>query len=114
MHSLQFIIGMILMLIGFAMNYTADRTLLQLRRLDSGYQIPYGGMFEHVSSPHYLGEIIEWVGYSLAGNGNLASISFVVFTACNLIPRALAQHQWYQQRFKDYPLHRKAVIPLIL
>ncbi|HCB40998.1 MAG TPA: 3-oxo-5-alpha-steroid 4-dehydrogenase, partial [Gammaproteobacteria bacterium] len=61
----------------------------------------------------YLGEIITWSGFALA-SWSLAGLSFVVFTMANLVPRALANHRWYQETFSDYPKDRRAVIPYIL
>ena len=51
-----------------------------------------GFLFEYVSCANYLGEIIEWFGYALAC-WNIAGLSFVVFTVCNLIPRAMQHHR---------------------
>lgn len=41
-------------------------------------------------------------------------MAFLVFTAANLIPRAIAHHAWYQSAFVDsYPVERKAIIPFL-
>jgi hypothetical protein len=32
----------------------------------------------------------------------------------NLLPRALAHHRWYKQRFPEYPSERKAIFPFLL
>ncbi len=40
--------------------------------------------------------------------------SFAAWTAANLVPRAIAHHRWYRQRFPDYPPERKALIPGLL
>jgi 3-oxo-5-alpha-steroid 4-dehydrogenase 1 len=46
---------------------------------------------------------------------NLPALSFAVWTAVNLIPRALDHHKWYKSYFKEeYPKQRKAVIPFLL
>lgn len=37
-----------------------------------------------------------------------------VWTAVNLVPRALAHHRWYREHFEDYPRQRKALIPFVL
>ena len=37
-----------------------------------------------------------------------------MFTLCNLLPRALANHRWYRARFADYPKERCALIPCLL
>jgi 3-oxo-5-alpha-steroid 4-dehydrogenase 1 len=34
-----------------------------------------------------------------------------VWTFANLAPRAWSHHKWYHEKFSDYPLDRKALIP---
>ena len=58
----RFIIGTIIFITGFLINRQSDRILTELRNDGKGYQIPQKGLFRYVSSPHYLGEIIEWTG----------------------------------------------------
>ena len=60
-----------------------------------------------------VGEIIEWLGFSIAA-WNLTAFSFALYTMANLIPRAMDHHRWYHSKFEDYPKNRKAVIPYIL
>jgi hypothetical protein len=36
-----------------------------------------------------------------------------VWTAANLVPRAVANHRWYREKFSEYPARRKALIPLL-
>jgi 3-oxo-5-alpha-steroid 4-dehydrogenase 1 len=131
---------------GVAMNLQSDAILRSLRRPtaqttkttnapcppkpspNSHYKIPRGGMFEYVSAPHFLGEIIEWTGFAIMNQGSLATISFAAFTAANLIPRALTHHAWYRETFgvssdkengrdndddNRYPRRRKAIIPFL-
>jgi hypothetical protein len=104
---------MINMLLGASLAFTSDRMLLQLRRTGT-YHIPRGGLFDLVSAPHFLGEILEWFGFAMAADFSLAAVSFFLWTCANLIPRALAQQEWYHQRFKDYSKNRKAIIPFWL
>ena len=54
-----------------------------------------------------------WTGWAIA-TWSLAGLSFAVFTAANLVPRALANHRWYRETFPDYPRTRRAVIPWLL
>ncbi|VDM71373.1 unnamed protein product [Strongylus vulgaris] len=70
-------------------------------------------MFEYVSGANFLGEIIEWTGYAIASR-SLPAIAFAIFTACNIGPRAIHHHQWYLNKFQDYPKERKALIPFLL
>ena len=69
--------------------------------------------FEWVSCPNYLGEMTEWAGWALA-TWSLPGLAFAAYTAANLAPRALAHHDWYRERFPDYPPRRRALIPYLL
>lgn len=117
----RFIGGALLFVAGYSINLHSDQILLRLRRAASGaargradgdYQIPRGGAFELVSCPNYLGELIEWSGWALA-TWSLPGLSFAVWTAANLVPRAWTHHRWYRSRFPDYPARRRAVIPFV-
>ncbi|MBM4468809.1 3-oxo-5-alpha-steroid 4-dehydrogenase, partial [Rhodococcus hoagii] len=72
--------------------------------------IPMGGGFRFVSSPAYLGELIAWAGFALL-TWSLAGVVIFLITAGNLIPRAIATHKWYRDKFVEYPGDRKALIP---
>jgi len=65
----------------------------------SHYAIPRGGLFDYVSSPHYFGELLEWTGFCIASDFSMASLSFVVWSAANLVPRAIHTHKWYHETF---------------
>ena len=107
------IIGLIIFFFGMYINRSSDNKLISLRQENKEYQIPNGGMFKYISCPNHFGEIVEWMGFAIIVL-NLGSLSFVLWTAFNLIPRALNHHNWYKNYFKDYPEDRKAVIPFIL
>lgn len=111
MTSPQFLGGAALFLIGAAINLDADTRLLNLRKPgETGYKIPQGGLFRFISCPNLFGEVVEWVGFALMG-WNIATLSFAVWTAANLLPRAIDHHRWYLKQFPDYPRERRAVIP---
>jgi len=107
----RFVIGAALFAAGFATHVRADRLLARLRAPgETQYKIPRGFLFEHVSCPNYLGEIVEWIGWALAA-WSLAGLSFASWTIANLAPRALAHHRWYRETFPDYPPVRRAIVP---
>jgi protein-S-isoprenylcysteine O-methyltransferase Ste14 len=108
----RFIIGLIIFAIGFLINRQSDKILSSLRNNGKGYQIPQKGVFKYVSSPHYLGEIIEWTGWAIL-TWSPAGLAFAVFTFANLAPRAISHHKWYKDEFEDYPKNRKILIPFI-
>ncbi len=110
----RFLVGAALFAFGYSLNRSSDRRLQNLRAPgETGYKIPRGGAFELVSCPNYLGELIEWLGWAVA-TWSLAGLSFAVFTAANLIPRALSHHRWYREQFPDYPSKRRAMLPFVL
>lgn len=109
----RFLVGLAIFLAGAATNIWADNRLIALRNGDSGYNIPRGGLFAWISCPNLLGEIVEWFGFAIMC-WNLPALSFAVWTAANLVPRALSHHAWYRSHFMDYPRGRRAVIPFLL
>lgn len=110
----RFLVGMCLFVCGFVINIYSDNVLIHLRRdSNTGYAIPRGGLYRWISCPNYFGELIEWCGWALL-TWSMAGLVFAVWTAANLVPRALSNHRWYKQQFQDYPSSRKAIVPLIL
>ena len=105
------------------------------------YRIPRGGLFEFVSSPHYLCEIIVYFGLALVAGSNCVlpavgaclsgeiiqdadsdtAISLkiltlwggVLATTCvNLYASAVETHAWYRAKFVEaYPASRTALVP---
>ncbi|ETL94307.1 hypothetical protein F441_08001 [Phytophthora nicotianae CJ01A1] len=110
----SFYAGVALFVFGLSMNIYSDQILINLRKPgESEYKIPYGGLFEYVSSPNYFSELLEWTGWTLLSQSP-AGLSFAVYTATNLVPRALSNHRWYQDKFRgEYPTNRKAILPFL-
>lgn len=110
----RFFTGLAIFVVGMAMNVSSDYALLELKsKGGGGYKIPRGGLFELVSCPNYLGEVLEWFGWSLV-NWSWSAFGFFLFTSSNLIPRGVSNHKWYLDKFaEEYPKNRKAVIPFI-
>lgn len=110
--SLQFIGGFALFIAGFYIHLKSDHILINLRKTNKGYVIPNEFLFKYVSSPNYLGEMMEWLGFAIMTNA-LSAWCFWVWTVANLFPRALANYRWYKSKFEDYPKDRKILIPRI-
>jgi 3-oxo-5-alpha-steroid 4-dehydrogenase 1 len=109
----RFIAGAALFFGGFVLSCSSDLILRGLRRPgEKGYEIPRGGGFRWVTSPNYLGELLQWTGWSLAG-WSLAGLTILAVSAANLVPRALRNHRWYRERFSEYPPERKALVPYV-
>lgn len=110
--NINFIMGLLFFIIGVSINVNADNILIKIRNQNKGYQIPNGKLYNFISCPNYLGEMIEWIGFALMC-WSLPSLLFAIWTIANLFPRAIAQHKWYKEKF-NYPKDRKAIIPFIL
>ena len=109
-----FVVGVLLFAVGLATHVLTDRALRRQRLAANGaYVAPQGRLFGLVSCPNYLGEMIEWSGWALA-TFSLPGLVFALWTAANLVPRALAHHRWYRAHFANYPEARKAIIPYLL
>lgn len=108
-----FIVGALLFAAGMVINWRADHLLINLRKPgETDYKIPRGFLFDYISSPNLFGEIIEWTGYAIMA-WNLPALTFMVWTFANLVPRAKNHHDWYKNKFLDYPKERKAVFPFL-
>lgn len=110
----RFLIGVAVFALGYAINRQADRILLGLRAPgETGYKIPRGGFYRFISCPNYFGELVEWCGWALLTYSQ-PGLFFALFTAANLVPRAISHHRDYHRRFPDYPSERRAVVPFVL
>ena len=112
-ESIFFITGFLLFVLGLYINISSDNKLINLRKIKKGYFVPKGGLFKYISCPNFFGEILEWFGFALM-TFNIGSLSFFIWTCCNLIPRALAHHTWYKNKFNEYPKERKAILPFLI
>jgi 3-oxo-5-alpha-steroid 4-dehydrogenase 1 len=65
-----------------------------------------------VNNPSYFSELCFRVGFAVM-TWSLAGIYILTISMANLIPRAIATHRWYRQRFPDYPSKRKILIPYV-
>jgi 3-oxo-5-alpha-steroid 4-dehydrogenase 1 len=118
----RFLLGLLLFFTGMNINQNSDNILLGLKKQckqeksqnngKTKYKIPTGGLYDYVSSANYFGEMVEWLGFYLI-TWNIGSLSFIIWTFCNLFPRGYANHLWYLKTFPDYPKNRKAIIPFV-
>lgn len=116
LRSPQFIVGFLIWAAGALINIHSDDTLIKLRKPgETAYKIPRGGAFELVSGANFVGEIVEWYGWAIAGGFRYfgTGAAFAVFTMFNIAPRACATHRWYVEKFEDYPKDRKRLLPFI-
>ena len=110
----RFIIGAILFVVGFIINRISDTQVVFLRksRRDPSYYIPKGFLFNLISSPHYFGEGLQWLGWAVM-TWSLAGFVWWLYTESIFIPRSRHNHKWYKNQFINYPNRRKALVPFI-
>lgn len=78
------------------------------------YGRPDGDWFELVSCPHYFAEILIYVSVLLCCVWTEVWSCWwlvVVYVVSTLGLSARQAHSWYQQKYEDYPKHRRAIIP---
>ena len=93
-------------ILGKLASWTADGTKI--------YKVPNGDWFEHVSSPHYLAEILIYVSLFITMQGQCSRwILVLVFVVLNLTLTAHNTHMWYKKKFESYPSHRCIIVPYI-
>jgi protein-S-isoprenylcysteine O-methyltransferase Ste14 len=113
LHDPRFLLGALLFFGGFALCASSDRILRNLRAPgERGHRIPRGGAFRWVTAPNYLGEITQWLGWTIA-TWSTAGLAIALITVANLVPRALANHRWLGEHLPDYPRERRALIPYL-
>lgn len=107
----RFLAGALLLVAGYILNRHSDRRLAQERsRTGARYCQLDGGLFGYVCCPNYLGETLIWIGWAVA-TWSLAGLSFAIWTAANLLPRARAHLRWCREHLEGYPDRRRAMIP---
>jgi very-long-chain enoyl-CoA reductase len=110
-------LGLVVFTLAELGNARAHRLLRDLRPAGSKLRvIPRGFLFERVSSPHYLFEILSWVGFALLTE-TWAARAFLLVGAGILGSWAQARHVAYRKDFdglegrEKYPAARRALIP---
>ncbi|KAK4435943.1 putative very-long-chain enoyl-CoA reductase art-1 [Sesamum alatum] len=107
-------VGLLVFLVGMVGNFYHHYLLSKLRdEKDKGYKIPRGGLFSLVICPHYLFEILTFIGISFISQ-TLFSYLFTVGSAMYLLARSRATRNWYLSKFEDFPKNVKALIPYVL
>ncbi|KAI3991312.1 hypothetical protein MKX01_034631 [Papaver californicum] len=108
------LLGGVVFLVGIVGNFYHHCILSReiLGKSDEGYKIPSGGLFGLVICPHYLFEILIFVGISLMSQ-TLYPFAFTAGTACYLTGRSYATRKWYLSKFPNFPKHIKALVPFV-
>ncbi|KAI3748222.1 hypothetical protein L6452_11166 [Arctium lappa] len=107
-------IGLGMFLIGITGNFYHHYILSNLRtKGEREYKIPKGGLFGLVICPHYLFEIIEFIGISFISQTTFA-FCFILGTIFLLMGRSHATRNWYASKFgEEFHKDIKALIPYL-
>jgi protein-S-isoprenylcysteine O-methyltransferase Ste14 len=123
----RFIIGVVLFIAGFVINVSHDVYIAVLRiwkqrkddskeavEGDNGrqYYLPQCCLYKVVMNPNYVGEGLEWLGWTI-GTWSLSGLVWWMFVMATFIPRARHNLKWYKRHFDDFPKYRGGLIPLI-
>ncbi|KAK1275718.1 Polyprenol reductase 1 [Acorus gramineus] len=88
MHIFGYLVGIL---------YDMFLPLYLLLVFSDEYVIPHGDWFEIVSCPHYLAEIVIYIGILVASRGlDITIWLLLVFVVSNLSIAAIETHKWYQ------------------
>ncbi|XP_076914074.1 uncharacterized protein LOC143587698 [Bidens hawaiensis] len=108
-------VGLVVFFIGITGNFYHHCILSSLRKKgDKVYKIPKGGMFDLIICPHYLFEIVEFIGVSCISQTTF-TLCFTLGTIFLLITRSYATRKWYILKFGDtFRKDIKAIIPYLI
>jgi hypothetical protein len=78
------------------------------------YVAPKGGLFDYVAAPHYLFELIAWLGIAVCSE-QLTSYLNLLSMTCYLAARSQNQNNWNKSKFdeKEWPASRKNMVPFL-
>ena len=107
-------LGLVLFVVGISGNLYHHYLLSGLRKKgEKGYMLPKGGLFDYVVCPHYLFEIIGFLGIAFISQ-TVFGFSLLSFVFLYLLGRSLSTRELYVKKFEGFPSHRKALIPFII
>ncbi|KAF8395499.1 hypothetical protein HHK36_019445 [Tetracentron sinense] len=107
-------IGVVLFFVGIGGNFYHHFILSKLREKggDKGYKIPKGGLFDMIICPHYLFEILGFLGISFISQ-TVYAFSFTIGSTFYLMGRSYATRKWYLSKFENFPKEVRALIPYV-
>ncbi|CAL5076745.1 unnamed protein product [Urochloa decumbens] len=107
-------LGLVVFAAGLAGNFYHHLLLSRLRSGagDKGYKIPRGGLFGLVVCPHYLFEIVGFVGLAMVSQ-TVYGLTVAVGSAAYLAGRSRATRMWYVSKFDEFPASVKALVPYV-
>ncbi|XP_014607358.1 PREDICTED: polyprenol reductase [Polistes canadensis] len=119
-HNLTFlqIVCANIFLLSSLMQLQSNFILVNLRKSNNkvvfdGYKVPHGGLFEYLSSPLQLTEIIIYLSVSVILWQSNTFHYVTLWVILNQVDCAIMEHKWYKQTFQNYPKKRKILIPYL-
>ncbi|CAM9115562.1 unnamed protein product [Heterosigma akashiwo] len=110
--------GTLLFTTGIVGNFYHHYLLARLRAVPSTdskkkYVAPRGGLFCYVAAPHYLFELVGWLGIAIAAHHLNVYLLFAVMLSY-LSGRSVAQNDFNRRKFEEeWPAQRKNLIPFV-
>ena len=83
------------------------------RRVPQPTLNPFTWLFALVSCPNYTYEVAAWFGFSIMTQ-SLPALFFTLAGFLQMAIWALGKHKNYKKEFKDFPRHRRAIVPFLL
>lgn len=98
-----------------------NKVLANLRKDKSGrvitdqHYVPSGGLFEYVTCPHFLTEVVIYFLILVVQEFKQTywNLIFLLVLSTQTI-KAITEHRWYKKKYKDYSKERKAIFPRLL
>lgn len=104
-------VGLVTFLVGITGNGYHHWLLANLRKEgDKRYVVPQGGLFGLLVCPHYVFEMIIFVGIAFMSQ-TVIGWSIVVLVVCYLTGRSISSKQWYLKKVDGFPKERSVLIP---
>ena len=109
------VVGVLIFVVGEVGNCLSH---VHLMRSAERKTIALGGIFNYVSRPHYLFEILSWLGFALT-SFTLPTLLFFLMNTTVLLIRGYRRHAKYreldikQEKDTMYCRKRKAIIPFL-
>lgn len=108
------VVGVVMLIWGIITNIRVDYQLQDARRKAGGqYVLPDWGLYKYIVSPNYASEMVEWTGFALL-QGKESGWVFVLWTICNLAPRARSHLRWYKEKFGAKVGNRTSIVPYVI
>ncbi|KAK0046309.1 polyprenol reductase [Biomphalaria pfeifferi] len=119
LEVVRYIIAVAIFVWAFHFQHRSMLTLASLRQEQKdkppdGHFVPHGHLFDLVSSPHYLCEVIIYTAFCFMFKfENMYLNCVAVFVWTNQVIESKISHKWYTDHFPNYPAHRKTLIPYL-